>query len=177
MDQIRIVKRKKELIKVLLDDTGVTLFDKHKDDWIIGIYASGQMYVKRYGLNIRSSKNNWVMMHRELMNFPELHVDHINGNTLDNRLSNLRVATQTQNNQNTKKRKNSKCKYKGVCKITHYKNRIAYRAIIHVNKKRIPLGIYDTEVQAAMAYDEAARKYFREFARLNFDNAHDYYII
>lgn len=92
-------------------------------------------------------------------------VDHSNGNALDNRKCNLRIATSKQNNQNAKKRRNSKTsKFKGV----HYCNvwKI-WKAQIQTNKKKLCLGSYNTELEAAKAYDLAALEYFGEFARIN----------
>lgn len=98
-------------------------------------------------------------------------VDHINGNGLDNRKPNLRLCDTRRNMQNSLKRRVTdsgrvaKSAFKGV---TRTKGRSVWRAKISPNGKRIDLGQYPTEVEAARAYDAAARKYFGEFARLNF---------
>jgi hypothetical protein len=95
-------------------------------------------------------------------------VDHINGNTLDNRLCNLRKATVLENCRNQKLRSDSEIGFKGVSKCKKYKTE-TYRARIQINKKmRITLGIYKDPVEAAKAYDTAAKKYFGEFAKTNF---------
>jgi len=103
-------------------------------------------------------------MHNLVINIPDgMFCDHINRNGLDNRKANLRPATHTQNVWNRRKFKPySRSKYKGVDDMKRW------RARIRVNGKRIYLGSFKTELDAAHAYDKAARKYHREFASLNF---------
>lgn len=107
-------------------------------------------------------------MHREIANIPEdLECDHINGNSLDNRKANLRAATRRQNCWNNSKRKpKSLSKYKGV---SFSKRGRPWKAMLTVNGKWIYLGSFNSENQAAKAYDKAARRHFGEFAKLNFD--------
>ncbi|MGA2171760.1 MAG: AP2 domain-containing protein [Sedimentisphaerales bacterium] len=105
-------------------------------------------------------------MHREIMNFPEgLLVDHRNLNSLDNRRANLRLATKAQNMQNRGKRKNTASRFIGV---TLDKSAGKWNVRIKSDGKKIYLGRFDNEIDAARAYDEAARKYHKDFARLNF---------
>jgi hypothetical protein len=108
-----------------------------------------------------------IQMNREILNAPpDLLVDHINHDTLDNRRCNLRPATYAQNGYNRRKLKKSKSSiYKGV---TFHKRSNRYRATICVNGRSIYLGQFKSESDAAKAYDEAAKKYFGEFACLNF---------
>jgi hypothetical protein len=89
-------------------------------------------------------------------------VDHRNGNTLDNRRSNLLNVTRTESNRNRRAHKGTS-KFKGVC--LYYK---AWKATIYMDKRPINLGTFRNEKDAAKAYDGAARKYFGKFARLNF---------
>lgn len=93
------------------------------------------------------------------------YVDHINGNPLDNRLCNLRICTNQQNAMNQKPHKDRLLKFKGVvlCK----KNTNKFNAGISPNGKRIHLGYFSTPEAAAKAYDEAAIKYFGDFALTN----------
>ena len=95
-------------------------------------------------------------------------VDHINRDTLDNRLSNLRLATNSQQSQNQGLRSNNTSGYRGVC----WDKRIGkWWARIQVDGKRMHLGHYDDPIDAALAYDAAAIEYFGEFAVLNFPQA------
>lgn len=93
---------------------------------------------------------------------PNLFVDHINGDIFDNRASNLRVCLQKQNCRNRKPHHNKK--YKGPHQYAPGK----WRATICMDRKRIHLGCFSSEIAAARAYDQAAIKYHGEFARLNF---------
>ena len=107
-------------------------------------------------------------MHRKIMKYDgPLVVDHINGNGLDNRKDNLRIVTPEQNNYNTVKGFNrGSSRYKGVGKC---KDRQKWYARIGYKGRRINLGMFDNEIDAAKAYDEAARELYREYAHLNFN--------
>jgi hypothetical protein len=86
-------------------------------------------------------------------------IDHIDGDGVNNRLSNLREANRSQNNQNTRSRNG----FKGV----GYSNQAGkWRARIQVEKRRIFLGWFDTEIEAHEAYKNAAPVYHGEFARV-----------
>jgi hypothetical protein len=106
-------------------------------------------------------------MHHLVLPPPDgLLVDHRNHNGLDNRSQNLRLATHSENIQNARKTKaKTSSKYKGVDRVKATRR---FRARIAVNGRRIFLGSFDDELSAALAYDAAARKYFKDFACLNF---------
>ena len=99
---------------------------------------------------------------RVLLDCPsDLEVDHIDGDTLNNQKSNLRIVTSQQNKFNTKLRAGS-IGHKGV--IKHGRG---FKATITYNYKQIYLGIFDTEMQAVAAYKAAADKYFGDYALHN----------
>ena len=113
----------------------------------------------------RTSRSVW--MNREILNAPpRLLVDHHNHDTLDNRKSNLRLATYAENGYNRRKLKKSKSsRFKGV---SFHKKRNVWRAVISTTGRSIHLGEFKSELQAAKAYDGAAKLHFKDFANLNF---------
>lgn len=115
------------------------------------------------------SKAYTVYMHRELLPAPSgMLVDHININGLDNRRANLRLCTRGENNRNSRSRVGASSDYLGVCWDTH---RAKWKAYISVDGRLNNIGRYDTEIEAARAYDKAARELFGEFANPNFEVA------
>jgi hypothetical protein len=82
-------------------------------------------------------------------------VDHIDGDKLNNRLSNLQVLSHRANIQKAD-RKNKSSKFTGV---SFHKGRQMYRAYIDVSKKNIHLGFYESEIEASKAYQDALKKY------------------
>jgi hypothetical protein len=99
-------------------------------------------------------------------------VDHINGDKLDNRRCNLRLATRTDNEANKKKRRTQSggapsSKYKGVSKAVDKPRTKPWRVTITVDKKQYALGMYASEKEAGLAYNKAAIEKFGEFAYIN----------
>lgn len=90
--------------------------------------------------------------------------DHIDGDKCNNTRENLRLATRSQNAQNSKLRSDTVSGYKGVSKLPSGK----FKARITINKSTINIGIFDTGEEAARAYDKSALEYFGAFANLNF---------
>lgn len=114
------------------------------------------------------------MMHRDILEpllrlssglAKRMYVDHINGDGLDNRRANLRIVTPTQNNWNRRFRKTGRSKYTGV---TWDGRRGKWRADIYENRRKIFLGHFAEEEEAARAFDSAAKEKRGEFAVLNF---------
>ena len=94
--------------------------------------------------------------------WPEDEIDHINHNKLDNRIENLREATNSQNKMNRKRQRNSTSGYKGVVYSKRWK---CWRARIGVAKTRLHLGSFKTPEEAYRTYCSAIQKYHGEFAR------------
>ena len=107
-----------------------------------------------------------LRLHRVVMNATaDQMIDHINGNGLDCRRANLRIASAGENSANRKKSKNqSTSRYKGVAlqKATR-----KWSAHIRIDGIKKHLGTYETEAEAAIAYNIAATQAFGEFAKLN----------
>jgi hypothetical protein len=129
-------------------------------------YDGNTYYAFRRTSGGAGKKRRRILMHREIMDIPEgLVCDHINRKALDNRKANLRPATSSQNNCNTRKRGQATSRYRGVGRATTSNKWVAQ---IKVNGRQIYLGTFDNKVDAAKAYDAAAKKYHGEFAVLNF---------
>lgn len=108
-----------------------------------------------------------IYLHRFVVDAPDgMDVDHINGNGIDCRKSNLRVCTHAENQRNyTKTVKPTSSKFKGVSLDN---NRNLWCAKLKDHGQSIDLGRFASEEDAAKVYDEAARRHFGEFAKLNF---------
>ncbi len=125
--------------------------DKHKWSW-----------------SLRNSvvKDKGDKLHHLIMGKPPegMVIDHINRDPKDNRKANLRIVTLHQNAQNISKQKNNTSGFRGVW---YRKDLKKWQADIKVNYKKLYLGIYKSKEEAALAYNEAAIKYFGEYAVLN----------
>ena len=123
----------------------------------------------RESFHVRATKRG-PRIHRLIMDAPEgMIVDHIDRNPLNNRKSNLRLATPAQNVANTEARRTTRhgkpsSGYKGVSKCGKTGR---FRAQIFSEGKSRSLGYYDSPEEAAKAYDEAAKEEWGEFAVLN----------
>ena len=147
----------------LVDDDMFDYLNKWK--W----YANklGNAWYAQRKSKLKNGKWKTLFMHRIVLRktTKDLVLDHINHNGLDNQRANLREATHQQNLFNRKSNINSTSKYKGVSLDRH---RNKWLTQISVDGKHKYLGRFDDEVEAAKTYDEAAKKYFKHYACLNF---------
>jgi hypothetical protein len=145
--------------EVLIDEEDFEIFNKTK--WHL-CNKKGTLYLIAFVQ--KENKRKTLYYSREVLNAPsDKLVDHINGNTLDNRKCNLRLVDKRANAQNMRSNRNTTSKYKGVCFCKH---RNKWRANIFY-KKQNHLGYFEYEKDAARAYNSAALRYFGEYARLN----------
>jgi hypothetical protein len=112
-------------------------------------------------------KDDRINLHRYIMGCvygDKLIVDHINGDTLDNRKSNLRICTFSENTRNRKRHKNNKSGVKGVC---FHKASRKWIVQIRVNKTKIYLGIFENIEDAKNEYKKASELYHKDFGRID----------
>lgn len=153
---------------ICLVDTNIYMQKLSNIKWFVNIDKNG----KRHNVYVISKKGK---MHRIIMDlghsyYDKRQVDHINHNTLDNRLCNLRIATNAENNHNSRPALYKKAsKYKGVHKalLNVYK---IWNIHITINGKSKFLKNFYTEKAAALHYDIIIKKEHGDFAYLNFPN-------
>lgn len=166
MKKIKLYSKKYGLHYALVDDEDYELVNKHKWNLFKGnrhktFYAHAAIFI--------NGKHTTLRMHRLVMGLihgkPIVdHVDHIDHNGLNNQKNNLRFCNQSQNSGNSKLCILNTSGYKGVSFATNNKNWVAR---IGFQNKRIFIGAFSNKIDAAKAYNQAAIKYFGEFARLN----------
>lgn len=143
---------------VLVDDEDYDLVNRYK--W----HCAKRNHTTYAAGSTRGNEGEIILllMHRLIMNTPKgMQTDHINGNGLDNRKQNLRIASPAENSKNRQVR--------GKMKGFSFQNSTnSFFAYIYTDSKRINLGYFTSEVAAACAYDYAAKKYHKDFACLNF---------
>lgn len=145
----------------LVDDEDYGLVAQYK--WCAKSKPDNRWYAAR--IFTVNGKKQSILLHRFLMNpKPGEQVDHINGNGLDCRKSNLRIATHAQNRHNSRVTKRSRSGLKGVW---YTPSRHGWRSAIMANGKRISIGIFKSAYEAAKAYNNAAKRLHGDFAKLN----------
>lgn len=156
------------MAEIRLTNGGITIVDEadyhwvNQYNWNAAKKRLGKIYVQRCIYGVGS-----IILAREILKAPShLFVDHINGDSLDNRRENLRLATRQQNAANCKMHSSNTTGYRGIFerkgKATPWGSRI------NIGGKTFHLGSYMTKVEAAKRYDLEAFKCFGVFASLNF---------
>lgn len=158
-----ITNKKGERFIILFDRCDLNLIYSHT--WHVS-----SVYPQYAKTNIKIGKHKYksTPLHRMILNVENdkyVVVDHKNRNSLDNRRVNIRISDRSGNSFNVVGNKNSTSKYKGV-----YWNKLELRWKVQIQfgRNKYHLGTYKNEKKAALAYDNAAIKYFGEFAYLNF---------
>lgn len=147
----------------LVDEDIAELLGRHA--W--QAHASRTIWYAARGIHA-TPKNCWIQMHREIMGAADgEEVDHRQHyphemRLVDNRRANLRVCKRIQNMCNQRKRRGTYSKYKGL-------SRNPYGWVAAIRRQGVfrYLGFYANEIEAALAYDQAARELFGEFAATN----------
>lgn len=149
----------------LIDDVDADWLAQWK--WYLNKGGYAQRHRPRTEPGSRAIHMHRVVLERKLGHpIPEgYQADHINGDRLDNRRENLRLASAADNTHNSAKPRTNTSGYKGV-HLFRQTNR--WQVYIAINGKWLHLGYYDDLIIAARVYDAAARRYFGEFARPNF---------
>lgn len=137
----------------LVDDEDYEMLKQHK--WHLQI---------RGGYAATNLNKTIKIMHQLIIKTPkDMETDHIDRNPLNNQKENLRIVTHQQNQMN-KKQEGGTSKYKGV---SWRKDTEKWKVEIDFNNKRYNLGCFINEIDAAKAYNKAAKEFFKEYAYLN----------
>lgn len=150
--------------QIKLSNGGVALISDHQYDRVAE-FTWRKAWIRDRWYARRGTDN--ALLHRFIMNVtdPNILVDHRDNDGLNCQDDNLRVCSRAQNQQNRKVNRNNGSGYKGVRRDK--KNR-KYKVQIIVDGHAVHAGYFDDPVEAAKAYDIAARRYFGEFAKTNF---------
>ncbi len=140
--------------------------------------------IKKYNWHVQKDKLNLygrahirnkdgykcLKMHRVIMGILDsnIHIDHINGNGLDNRRCNLRIATIAENSRNVGKNSRNTTGYKGVYMYKSGPSKGLFTATLRCKSEKYHGGYFKTAIEAAKKYDEMSKKYHGEFGYLNF---------
>lgn len=169
--EIPLISSKHPNRVALVDDEDYDSLIKYK--WNVRFH-NRNYYAYRCEWDKVTKRMCYLYMARVIMGTPKgREVDHIDHDELNCQKYNMRECSHIQNTQNARKciskLRNITSKYKGVSFKNTYRGKKKWRATIRVNGKDKFLGMYKTEREAALAYDEAAIKYYKEFAHTNFE--------
>jgi len=147
--------------EAIIDADDVPVVDRWNWRATSGTHTTYAGRSERYG---GKGKQKGFQMHRILIRAPQgFHVDHKNGNGLDNRKANLRLVTVSQNARNARPQVNKTSIYKGV----HWsKAKAKWRSMINLNGKRHYLGYFTAPEEAHAAYCQASARLHGEFGRV-----------
>jgi len=147
----------------IVDDEDFEWLIKYK--WYANYDLSTRGYYAMRNIPLGNGKRKHLKMHRVIMNAKQgEQIDHKNRDSLDNRKQNLRFATPSQNQANSKIRSDNTSGYKGV---VWYKNYQKWQVRIRYQGKRIYLGSFNNKEDAALVYNIKAKQLFGEYALLN----------
>jgi hypothetical protein len=163
-----ITNKNKKYNKYIIENDFVRMFTNNNEEFLIDIDDLNRVLQHCWSLDskgyVRTSINRkQVMLHRFLIKTSDnSQIDHIDGNILNNRKSNLRICTKQQNSCNLKTPKNNTSGYKGV-----YLDKRSFKWYARINYKNkvIHLGVFDKFEDAVKARKEAEIKYFKDFKR------------
>jgi hypothetical protein len=130
------------------------------------VHRTGYVLIAIGNIDYLAHRLAWIWMTGE---WPKEHIDHINGDSSDNRFLNLREATRSENMRNTRRPSTNTSGHKGV---SLNKTTNKWAAGIKLYRKKLHIGYFDNIEDAAAAYDNAARVLHGEFARCNSDLRH-----
>lgn len=173
---MKIIYASNTFEEILVDDID---YDLKQFSWTIITHESKSKQVMRgESIGGRQCLHNSYYLGRIIaerigLNIEDKDIDHIDRNGLNNQRHNLRICTSSQNQCNSKIRKDNTSGYRGV----YYEfNRDKYQSYVNINNERVNMGRFDTAEEAAIARDLGALKYHKEFVSLNFPEMKQYYI-
>lgn len=156
------------VVDIPLSNGMVAIVDATDFDWLSRLSWSAVWNSKTWYARTKSNESEWAYMHRLIL-APghDEETDHKDSNGLNNRRSNLRIATHQKNSWNRGKRSDNKSGFIGVSWATREQK---WHSQIWIDDKRVHLGYFKNPIDAAVAYDKAALEQRKEFAKLNFPN-------
>jgi len=144
-------------MRAIIDTASIPLVQQHR--WRTLSCRTGHFYA------VSGQHPNVLMMHRIISNAPPQNkVDHKDNDGLNNRRENLRLATHSQNNANSRASSRNKLGLKGV-QVQQYSGSKKYRAFIQVGGRKKHIGVFETPEEASEAFRDAAKAAWGEFAR------------